>query len=290
MAREMTTETMSTGRNKGETGTGVSSAPLQSATMSCPPVSIIVPTYREAENLPTLCARIFSATRASGIDAEVIVVDDNSPDDTVAVMEALGQKYPARLLVRTNERGLSSAVIHGMVASNRPILVCMDADLSHPPEQLPAVIDAVASGGADFCIGSRYVPGGSTSENWGVLRWLNSKIATVLAAPLVSARDPMAGFFCLRRDTFDAARANGLKAIGYKIGLEICVRSRCNRIQEVPIRFEDRQMGESKLGIGQQIAYLGQLAHLYWARFPIPLVAVLVFSLVAFAASLLIVW
>lgn len=285
----MTTETIPMTQETRETSADGSATPIQSARMSCPPVSIIVPTFCEAENLPTLCDRIFAATRSCGIDAEVIVVDDDSPDETRAVMAALSQRYPARLVVRTNERGLSSAVIHGMQASERDLLVCMDADLSHPPEQLPGIIQAVASGGADFCIGSRYVAGGSTSEDWGILRWLNSKIATVLAAPLVAARDPMAGFFCLTRETFDTARANGMKAIGYKIGLEICVRARCRRIKEVPIRFEDRQVGESKLGMGQQLAYLGQLARLYWARFPTALV-VLPILLAAIAATLLFVW
>ena len=100
----------------------------------------------------------------------------------------------------------------------------------------------------------------------------------------------MAGFFCMTRETFDSAHANGLKAIGYKIGLEICVRARCRRIKEVPIRFEDRQVGESKLGMGQQIAYIGQLAHLYWARFPTAVVVLFTFVFMALAAGLLFVW
>lgn len=235
-------------------------------------VSIVVPTYCEAENLRPLCERIFATTRSAGIDAELIVVDDDSPDATTDVVAELSKKYAVRLITRRDERGLSSAVIRGFDESDRDVLVCMDADLSHPPEKLVDVINPVARNETDFCIGSRYVSGGRTSEDWGFLRRLNSKVATWLARPLMRACDPMAGFFCIRRSTFDNARRNGMMAIGYKIGLEICVRSGCRRVYEIPIHFVDRHAGESKLTARQQLLYLKQLVILLLARRPFFLV------------------
>src|SRR5690349_15415001 len=107
----------------------------------------------------------------------------------------------------------------------------MDADLSHPPEALPGMLTKLREG-ADFVLGSRYVRGGTTSDDWGVLRWLNSRVATWLARPLTSVRDPMSGFFALRRSTFEAGRE--FNPIGYKIGLELIVKCGCERVVEVP--------------------------------------------------------
>jgi dolichol-phosphate mannosyltransferase len=119
--------------------------------------------------------------------------------------------------------------------------------------------------GADFVIGSRYVKGGSTSDDWGFLRWINSRVATLLARPLTSARDPMAGFFAFRRATFEAGRA--FNPVGYKIGLEFIVKCGCERVVEVPIHFEDRQLGKSKLTMRQQLLYVKHLRRLYTHKF-----------------------
>ena len=160
-------------------------------------VSIIVPTYHEAENLRELIPRIFSVLEEAEICGNVVVVDDNSQDGTESVCADLGQRYPVELLVRKEERGLSSAVIHGMQHTTGDILLVMDADLSHPPEKIPELIDALISSDADFAIGSRYVAGAAVDKDWGVFRWLNSRAATLMARPLTSASDPMAGFFAL---------------------------------------------------------------------------------------------
>lgn len=238
------------------------------SSMAAQPVSIVVPTFREAANLPVLTGRIFGALRAAGLEGELIVVDDDSQDGTEQVVRDLCLRYPVRLIVRRGERGLSSAVVRGFEAARHEFLLCMDADLSHPPETIPALVGAVAAG-AEFAIGSRYVVGGSTEENWGLLRKWNSRVATWLARPLTSARDPMAGFFCLRRATFERARQAGLNAIGYKIGLELLVKSRCTHVAEVPIAFSDRLHGASKLTARQQLLYLRQLLSLYANRFPL---------------------
>ena len=210
-------------------------------------MSVIVPTYCEAENLPTLVPRISDALKRAAICGEILIVDDDSPDDTKTVCAELAAEHPVRLIVRTTERGLSSAVIDGMRQAQGAVLVVIDADLSHPPEKIPDLVAAVQCGGADFAIGSRYVAGGGTDENWGLVRWANSKVATLLARPLTTARDPMAGFFALSRAKFQSAAR--LDPIGYKIGLELIVKCGCRRIMEVPIFFGNRLRGKSKLSL-----------------------------------------
>ncbi|HUN82304.1 MAG TPA: polyprenol monophosphomannose synthase [Phycisphaerae bacterium] len=232
-------------------------------------VSIVVPTYKEAENIPILTGRIFDAFRGSEFSAELIFVDDNSRDGTVEAVEKLAQSLPVRLITRTNERGLSSAVIRGFEEAKNDILLCMDADLSHPPESIAALIAPISSGKADFAIGSRYTAGGTTQEDWGFLRRLNSNVATALARPLTPVRDPMAGFFCLSRETWERARAAGLSPLGYKIGLEILIKARCRNVVEIPISFSDRLHGKSKLTLKQQLEYLRHLLRLYQFRFPL---------------------
>src|SRR4029450_4981417 len=152
-------------------------------------VSVIVPTFREAGNLPELIQRLEKVRRERSLDLNVIIVDDNSRDGTAELIASLGKPW-MRLITRTNERGLSSAVVRGLQEATGDVLVVMDADLSHPPEAIPQLIERLKAG-AGFVIGSRYVAGGSTDASWGLFRWLNSKVATVLARPFTSARDPM---------------------------------------------------------------------------------------------------
>lgn len=224
-------------------------------------VSVIVPTYRESENLPVLVPRVAAALAEAGVDGEILIVDDNSPDDTQRVCADLARNYPVRLLVRTTNRGLSPAVVAGMQQARGELLLVMDADLSHPPEKVPALVEALQSGQTDFVIGSRYIAGGGTDDDWGWFRWLNSRVATLLAWPLTSARDPMAGFFALRAETF--RKADKLDPIGYKIGLELLVKGGCRHVREVPIQFRDRLHGESKLNLREQLNYLRHLRRLY---------------------------
>jgi len=224
-------------------------------------ISVIVPTYREAGNLRPLTTRISAALDAAGLDHEIIIVDDNSQDGTEEVCrELIAAGTKLRLLVRRDQRGLATAVMHGFDHGRGQILVCMDADLSHPPEAIPELVAAIASDSADFVIGSRYVPGGTTDQAWSACRWLNSRVATLLARPLTRARDPMAGFFALRRETY--AQAAPLDPVGYKIGLELLVKCRCRRVLEIPIHFALRRVGESKLNLREQLRYLRHLARL----------------------------
>ena len=241
---------------------------------SGPSVSVVVPTFREAENLPYLVDRLAAVARARGLRLDLTVVDDDSRDGTVEQMSARSEPW-MRLLVRTTDRGLSQAVLEGLRQAKGDVLVCMDADLSHPPEAIPAMLDKLAAG-ADFVIGSRYAEGGSTADDWGFLRWVNSRVATWLAAPLTHVSDPMSGFFALRRATFEAGR--DMNPVGYKIGLELIVKCRCERVVEVPIHFADRRFGESKLTLAQQLLYLRHLWRLYTFKFGLstPLVRFLV--------------
>jgi dolichol-phosphate mannosyltransferase len=228
-------------------------------------VSVVIPTFREADNLPILIPQVAEALARAGLDGEILIVDDNSPDATANVCADLSRNYPVRLLVRTTERGLSSAVIHGLRHARGDFLVVMDADLSHPPEKVPELLRPLSEGTADFVIGSRYVSGGATAGDWGWFRWLNSKVATWLAVPLAPVNDPMAGFFALRRETF--LSADKLDPIGYKIGLELIVKCSCKKTAEVPIFFRDRLHGESKLTMKEQINYLRHLRRLYEYRY-----------------------
>ena len=227
----------------------------------CPDVSVIIPTYKEAANLPVLIPRLCQAFYEAGKRLEVIVVDDNSPDDTKAVCRALAEQFPLRLETRVGERGLSSAVVHGLRLARGASLVVMDADLSHPPERCPDLVAALDQPGVDFVIGSRYVPGGSTYAGWTAYRWLNSQVATLLARPFTSVKDPLAGFFALRADTF--LRADKLDPVGYKIGLELIVKCKCRNVVEVPIAFEERLHGQTKLTLGEQVNYLRHLKRLF---------------------------
>lgn len=240
-----------------------SAAVQQYAAARQPRVSIITPTYREAENLPYLIERVAQVRDKHGLAIELLIVDDDSRDGTVELMASRSEDW-LRLIVRTADRGLSPAVLEGMRHAKGEVLVCMDADLSHPPEAIPSMLRQLAQG-ADFVVGSRYTKGGTTASDWGLMRWLNSRCATLLARPLTSIRDPLAGFFALSRATYESG--GNYSPIGYKIGLELLVKCRCQRVVEVPIHFDQRKFGESKLNLKQQLLYLQHLRRLYMFRY-----------------------
>jgi dolichol-phosphate mannosyltransferase len=144
-------------------------------------ISIIIPTFREFENIPHILARLNTFRKANDLDIEVLFMDDNSQDGSVEAVNASGFEW-ARIIVRTSNRGLSNAVIDGFRAASYAVVVCMDCDLSNPPEEVPHMVMGLASG-QQMVIGSRYVPGASTDDDWGLLRWLNRIVATLLARP-----------------------------------------------------------------------------------------------------------
>jgi dolichol-phosphate mannosyltransferase len=224
-----------------------------------PEISIVVPTFREAESLPLLIDRIALLKENSGLELELLIIDDDSRDGTEALIAARSEPW-LQLCVRTVDRGLSQAVLFGLSRARGELLVVMDADLSHPPEVIPEMLASLRAG-ADFVLGSRYVQGGTTAEGWGLFRFLNSRVATYLARPLTRVSDPMSGFFALPRAVFE--RAENPSPLGYKIGLELLVRCRCRAVREIPIHFSNRVRGESKLTLEQQLLYVRHLARLY---------------------------
>jgi dolichol-phosphate mannosyltransferase len=227
-------------------------------------ISIVVPTYREAESIPLL-ARAIDDVLGGKESYELLFVDDDSQDGSEAAVETLARTQPVRIVVRRGERGLATAVLRGIAETSGEQIVVMDADLSHPPSAIPEMVRLLRSGEADFVIGSRYVAGGSIHENWGLFRTLNSRVPSLLARPLAAVRDPMSGFFALRRpDMPDPGR---LAPIGYKIGLEILVRGEFEKVREIPIHFAERRAGASKLTIREQLRFLEHVARLYRYRY-----------------------
>ena len=219
----------------------------------------MIPTYNEKDNLDELVRRIVQACAGAGIESEIVIVDDNSPDGTGARSEELAKDNCMKVVHRTGKLGLSSAVLEGFKVATGDILLVMDADLSHPPEKIPEMASKISSGDAEIVFGSRYVPGGSV-ENWPFHRRLISKGATLFARPLTKIKDPMSGFFMLKRSVIEGAELN---PIGYKIGLEILVKGKYSKVAEVPIHFANRKAGKSKLGAGEFLKYIDHATMLY---------------------------
>ena len=221
-------------------------------------LSIVVPTYNERDRLGDLVHAIFDAYAAEGLDGELVIVDDNSPDGTGALADELAQRYRVRVIHRAGKLGLGTAVIDGFAAASAPVVGVIDADLSHPPHALPRMLAVMRTHGADMVIGSRYIPGGGT-HHWGPGRLLMSRAACVMARSLTPVRDATSGFFLIRRDL-----AGGVKisAGGFKICLELLVRGRPAAVAEVPYVFEGRTAGESKMNLREALGYLDQLKDL----------------------------
>ena len=228
-------------------------------------VSIVVPTYREAANLPSLVRRVHAALSGAAGEWELILVDDDSDDDSAAVAAELAQRWPVRLHTRSGApKSLSLSVLLGIGLARFDRVVVMDADLSHPPEQIGDLLAALEAAGCDMAIGSRYVPGARVDPAWSRRRALLSRVGTLLARPLTHCRDPLSGFFAVRRRRLPAAHE--LRPVGYKIALELMVRGRL-RVRDVPIRFSDRGRGHSKMGWRTQLDFVRHLGRLYGYRF-----------------------
>lgn len=191
-------------------------------------LSVIVPAYNEVENIRPLCERLFKALGDAGITGEMLVMDDESKGSaaTIEIVSALAKEgYPVRIHARKKSegKGLSSAVLLGFDMAKYEFMCCMDADLQHEPESVPAVAEPVMTGAGDFSVGSRNVDGGGLGFEWSLLRRVISSGATMLCLPLTSSTDPMSGFFCVSKTTLAKGRAK-CQPIGFKIGLEVYVR------------------------------------------------------------------
>ncbi len=218
-------------------------------------LSLILPTYNEAKNLPELLRRVHEHVQPF----EVIVVDDDSPDRTWEVGEALRSTYPyLRVIRRVGKKGLSSAVTDGCDAAEGNELVVMDSDLQHDPSLVSRLAEKIEHG-ADIVVASRYREGGSVGD-WVTGRRLLSKFGTYLARklPNVETTDPMSGFFAVRADVYRAARPS-LVPEGFKILFELLAAvPRGVHLDEVPLQFQSRLHGESKLSLLVQVQFLKQ--------------------------------
>lgn len=223
-------------------------------------ISIIIPTFKEAENIPVLIKKIDAAMKEAGLSYEAVIVDDDSNDGTIESVDNLKKNYNIKLKVRKNERGLSSAVIEGFKISTYKIIVVMDADLSHPPRKIPELVNPILDGSAEFAIGSRFVKGGS-ARHFNLYRKLNAWISKMLARPFAKVTDPMAGFFAFPKKIFKPDMV--LNPLGFKIGLELLVKASPKNIVEIPIIFEERLYGESKLSVKEQVLYILHLKRLF---------------------------
>lgn len=217
-------------------------------------LSVIVPTYNERENLGELLARIDRALKGCGAPYEVIVVDDSSPDGTAELAKELSKAYPVKVLKRPGRLGLASAVLSGLKVAEGEAVAVMDADLQHPPELLPRMLEELRA--CDVVVASRYVKGGSV-RGWPLLRRLTSRGATLIAGILIpkvrGVRDPMSGYFMFRRSAVEGAVMNPR---GFKLLLELLVKGKVSGVREVPYTFSTRIRGKSKLGAGEVFNYL----------------------------------
>jgi len=220
-------------------------------------VSIIIPTYNEAENIASTIKRAVSALTRSDIKYEILVVDDNSPDGTARVAgEALSGS--GRVISRINrKRSLSLSVLEGIRQAAGNIILVMDGDGNHPPELIPELIKALSQG-HDLAIASRYVKGGSSQERRS--RRIISRLACYVGSIVTNIKDNTSGFFCIRKDKLNL---DLLTPVGFKIGLEIFVKSKVHSVAEVPFTFMSRIKGKSKFGSKEVMQYFYQLASLW---------------------------
>jgi dolichol-phosphate mannosyltransferase len=227
-------------------------------------LSIVIPTYNESANVPILVAQLTALLDQELPSAyELIVVDDNSPDRTWEVAAQMMADYPQLWVMRrTEERGLSTAVIRGWQAARGRVLAVIDADLQHPPDSILKLYREVVQG-ADLAVASRHAEEGGVSD-WSLIRRCLSRGAQVLGLMLLPevlgrVSDPMSGFFMVRRS---AIADRQMHPLGYKILLEVIGRGRIGRVAEVGYIFQERNEGESKVTWKQYVDYLHHLARL----------------------------
>jgi dolichol-phosphate mannosyltransferase len=224
-----------------------------------PELSIIVPAFNERENIAPLVEQVAAAL--PDVQWELIFVDDDSRDGTAAAVRRLAQSDArVRCIQRVGRRGLSTAVIEGMLASSAPVLAVMDADLQHDPALLPAMFARLHSDDIDIVIGSRYVTGGNIGD-WDGTRAAGSTLATKLARMVVTAdlADPMSGYFMLTRPAFESTMRR-LSGQGFKILLDLFASApQPLRFAELPLTFRSRLHGESKMDSGVVWDYVSLL-------------------------------
>jgi dolichol-phosphate mannosyltransferase len=215
---------------------------------------VIIPTYNERENIGPIIQAIHDLDQ----DFHILVIDDGSPDGTADIVRSLQAQYPDTVFLeeRKGKLGLGTAYIHGFKWGTRreyAYIFEMDADFSHNPSDLPRLYDACKNGGADVAIGSRYIKGGGV-QNWPRNRILLSKGGSLYTRLILwmPVEDQTAGFMCYRREVLETINLDEIHFVGYafQIEMKFAAWKLGFRLKEVPIQFEDRKFGESKMSKG----------------------------------------
>jgi dolichol-phosphate mannosyltransferase len=215
-------------------------------------LTVIIPTFKEAANIRNIITEVEAVFKEQGMNGEILVVDDNSPDGTISIINEIKKtKDNVHLLVRLADHGLSQSVVDGFAQAFSDIFVVIDADLSHPPALIPMMYKEIKAGN-DIVIGSRYMEGGGIKK-WPLKRRIISLGATFLGRLLFPyITDPVSGFFAVRKSVVERAP---LKPRGYKILLEILGKGIWEKDKEIPFEFVDREIGSSKLKIKTIVDY-----------------------------------
>ena len=222
-------------------------------------LSVVVPSYNEGGNVEALVKETDEALK--GIEYEIVFVDD-STDDTPEIIRKVSEKYPqVRLIHRENEKGLATAVLLGFKEAKGDYLACMDADLQHPPVTLKYMYYALEEG-ADVCVPSRFLPGGSDgglNSYRKAVSWTARKIGQKILSPLAKLTDPTSGLFMIKKEVIEGV---DLRPVGWKIMIEVLAMGNFSTLVEIPYRFSERNSGESKLSKDATMQYLQQVREL----------------------------
>jgi dolichol-phosphate mannosyltransferase len=225
----------------------------------CPKLSIIIPTLNEEQNIDPLLTGLLRTYEGQLDQIEILIADGGSTDTTKQQVDAWNDRAPVRFVAASSGRGLSGDVLVAAHRARGSVVVVMDADLSHDPDSVPALVEPILADEADMVIGSRYIPGGS-SPDWPLTRKLMSRLAALVTWPLVDVRDPTSGFFAVKREHLLAVSDD---ADGFKIGLEIMLSADDDfRVSESPITFRDRTLGSSKMSVQQISLFFRRTFHL----------------------------
>ena len=237
-------------------------------------VTVVVPTFNEANNLPALVGELFAQPVA---DLHLLVVDDESPDGTGRLADELATRTPGRMDVmhRTGLRGLGRAYVDGFrwaMQHGAEAAVQMDADFSHSPTDVPRLVEKLAE--CDVAVGSRYVAGGQVDNQWGFGRYALSWWANIYARSILSLKthDATAGFKCWRKSALEAIDLSRVRSNGYIFQVEMTYLSERLglRIYELPIYFEDRRIGKSKMTIPVKVEAAWRVFQVWWRHHTIP--------------------
>ena len=229
-------------------------------------VSIIIPTYNESQNILSVLRSIKDSLPKNMI-TQTIVVDDDSPDGTGKIVEDYLKTvrdiagHTVDVIHRTAKRGLSSAILNGVQHAKGDTIVVMDSDMSHPPQIIPKMLDALRQYQCDLVVASRYIKGGNI-RGWTLKRKIISRVATIIAKRGLGVKpsDPMSGFFVFKKNIL---KEINFDAIGYKILLEILVKKNGLNVKEIPYTFENRTLGSSKMNLSTISDYLKSVWRLY---------------------------